>query len=114
MLGPGGFGPGGPGHGGMMHGGMRYGRPPHGPHPMMRRPRHRSYLGTGLSALAGAAIGTKIANGISNKKSPNSNNQRNYNNSNYYEVFAYCPSCGTKSNGNDTICSNCGASLVKW
>lgn len=112
MRGPG-PGPGGPrGMGGPRGiGGPRHVRPLHGPHPVMHRPRYHSYVGTGLSALIGAAIGTTIANNNSNKQSSSSNNQTN--NANYYEVFSYCPNCGTKRNGNEITCNNCGTSLVK-
>lgn len=98
-------GPGGPGrpHGGP-HGGYR--TPMfHEPRPIFYRHRAGSLLSTGLSALIGSAIGTSIANNNSNKQS--------YNNSNYYEVFSYCPDCGTKRNGSSTNCVNCGSSLIK-
>ena len=101
--GPMGPGPGGP-HGGHGPHGPR-GPMFHEPRPMFFRPRMGSYLGTGLSALIGSALGTSIAN------SSRKNTYNNYNN--YYEVFSYCPECGTKRNGNSTTCVNCGSSLIK-
>lgn len=82
------------------HGG--FGGPMFGPRPMMRPyPRYRSYLGTGVSALVGAAIGTSIAS--RNRQATN----------NYYEVFSFCPNCGAKRSNNETSCLNCGSSLIK-
>lgn len=102
-------GPGGP-HG--PHGGMMGG--PRGPmfherRPMFYQPR-RSYLGTGLSALIGSAIGASIVN---NSTKQYASKGSSYNNTNYYEVFSYCPECGTKRNGSSTNCVNCGSSLIK-
>ena len=96
-------GPGGPGchgRGGGFGGPMFEARP----RPMRPYTRYRSYLGTGISALVGAAVGTSIAN--RNRQSVSSNN-------NYYEVFSFCPNCGTQRSGNSTTCCNCGGSLIK-
>lgn len=98
MLGP------GPRMGRPRMGGPRHDRPIHGLYPMMHHQRRYSYLGTGLSALVGSAVGTTIVNNISNAKK---------NNNNCYEVFSYCPNCGTKRDGNSTNCCSCGISLIK-
>ncbi len=86
----------------------------HGPHPQMYPIRHYAsrhpYLKIGISALVGSAIGATIANNVANKK--NMDNTANSSN-NTYDVFTYCPNCGTQRAGNNTICSKCGSSLVK-
>lgn len=82
---------------------------PHHVHHAPPRPypyyKGTSLIGTGLTALVAGAVGAKIGSSIGNKN--------NTNNASYYEVCSFCPNCGTKRSNGATICSNCGASLIR-